>query len=297
MTDAELHAPGRPPRIFTLGAVYRVLRLGYHRPLVCHLEDEGEPAGTWVVKPWVPDRNRSPCGQLMALCELASSEVCARVSIPTPAIGLVRLPEYDVDLSMLEPEDRPLAAEVLAANRGALAFCSRRLERAIDLIPTVLRTKRRYRAALRTVGVRMLLLDAYIRNPDRCVANPNALLWRGDLVAIDHGQAFVNIESTDDASAQARLPSPVFQPREHVVFSQLRDERSRMELDTSVFQAGIEQFSDADVEAMASAWPAELDRPIAGGNNTYKIRIVSFLKHRRAAAEVLSRELMNALVR
>lgn len=273
-----LHVAGKPPRRLEMSGVLQVLRRGHQRPLVCLLEEAGRPAGLWLVKPAVDGRSRGVDGQLMALCELAGSKVCAHAGVPTPSIGLVRIPEEPLDLEPLAPDDRALVAPVLAANRGRLAFCSRWLENSEDALTAVLVRPRRRRMT-RRVGYSLLLVDALIRNVDRRIANPNALLWHGDLVAIDHGQAFQGIERAEDVVAFARGRSLAFNPYDHLVVEVLRRLRRDGAFDPTEFLL-VARLGDA-LDAVVEAWPDELDA-VAKDGTTYKTRLRSFLMQRIA---------------
>lgn len=276
--DRELHRPGTPPRILQFGAVVQVLRRGHQRPLLCLLEEQGKPAGLWVVKAAPVDPERSPTGQLLALCELAGSEACAFAGVPTPSIGLLRLPDRLPDLAITDRVDREVAERLLSANLGRLAFCSRWLGQAENAEHEVLAKPRR-RVMVRTSGLAMLIVDVFIRNVDRRVINPNALLWRGELIAIDHGHAFDGLERAEDVRALARSSSPAFNPHEHLLVGLLKRPSRSPPLDPSMFLA-IQKLRAALGE-IVSRWPDELDG-IAITGRKYKTLLTDFLDERLA---------------
>jgi hypothetical protein len=139
--DGVVHVAGAAPKLLRFGRAVDILSGGNHHPLLCELEDESGPAGAWVVKPQSLLSSQDARGALLVLAELAAAEVCAWAGIPTPAVGLVRFPEKPDALAIerglphLAADQRNEVLELYKLNRGALAFCGRLLEGAVDVMP------------------------------------------------------------------------------------------------------------------------------------------------------------------
>lgn len=272
-----LHLAGRAPAVLWLEAVLDVLDGGNHHPFLCDLVDGASSAARWVVKP--PDvlsmGNRRD-GAINLLAELAGAEVCAWAGVRAPAIGLVRFPDEPAKaLSESAPERwRSEVAAVLGMNRGRLGFCSRFLESAVDVDPESLEAE----PSPGALGARAALffVDVYIRHDDRRRENPNAVWLNGEIVALDHGASFVNLDQPGatgaDVAARTVVHSRSF--HEHVLYGDLA--RRWATVDFASVARRLASVPDAAIDALATTWPAELE--------PHRTRFIEFLKHRRAHA-------------
>lgn len=285
MIDVQLHAPGNPPRKLAFGRAIDVLDGGNHHPILCELEADGGPAGTWVVKPQdvVSIGNRRE-GALNVVAELASAEVCAWAGVPVPATGLVRFPPKPVDhfTGSLPEKWQKEIRTVFEINQNRLAFCCKFLQEAVDIDPDTLKGAKGKAATVRYGGI-LFAVDAYLRHDDRRKDNPNAGWLPGDdIVALDHGSAFSGIDrpgtNGKDVAAYTVLQSPgAF--REHIFYEPLQ--RNGRGVDWQGVADRLAQVSDDQINQAANGWPDEL-RP-------WKAKVVEFLSARRKfAADVIS---------
>jgi hypothetical protein len=111
------------------------------------------------------------------IAEVIVAELAEVVGLPVPERVLIEL-----EPSVRSDDKRDELADLLARSVGQnLGF--RYLEGAIDLRPSDLpRIDDEFAA-------RLLWLDALVMNPDRTDANPNLLLWKGQVWLVDHGAA------------------------------------------------------------------------------------------------------------
>lgn len=279
-TARKIHVFGRAPKRLQYGTYLDTLSGGNHHPLLCALETEnGEPDGNWVVKPQVSVTMGNRRSTLAILSELASADMCARVGIMTPEVGLMTFPTdiSDEDLAGMPQEAR----DSFVANRGLLAFCSRHLEGALDLNPEAFRNAKYLLQTLRRVGPLVMLLDAYLWHDDRTVANPNALLWQWEIVAIDHGSAFSTLGQPRSGAALAAMTViPEKRIKAHVFYGPLH-ERRRDNLDFDSFSSRVSSLQDHQIEAMYESWPVELDEPTVSNTST-RAELREFLRSRRS---------------
>lgn len=297
-----LHVAGSLPRKLRFGRVVDVLTGGNHHPLVGELEDEAGPAGTWVVKPQVLLSAQDARGALLVLAELAASELCAWAGVSTPAIGLVRFPR-DPDLESiaqgllhLDPELRREVLELHKLNRDALAFCGRLLEQAVDVRPHTFGTRAR-RAEVAEVGSAIFFLDAYMRNDDRQIENPNVLWFFDRLIAIDHGHAFARLSAPGGTGAALAARTVL---HSHIGFERHALRAPLQKLGDALLRlhrigAAVQQVSDRDIERLLTIWPAELDASRLGGPSGMRDELVAFLMHRRTHAHEIAMNLARFL--
>jgi hypothetical protein len=249
-----LHASGRRPASLRLAAILDVLDGGNHHPLLCELADDAGAVALWVVKP--PDvvsiGNRRHAA-INLLAELAGAEVCSWAGVGAPAVGLVRFPgEPAKALSESVPERwRAEVATVLGMNRGRLGFCSRFLEGAVDIDPDSLPADSSPGAV--NARAALFFLDVYIRHDDRRRENPNAVWLNGEIVALDHGASFVNLDqpgaSGADVAARTVVHSRSFP--DHVLYDDLA--RRRASVDFASVARRLAAVPDAAIEGLATA--------------------------------------------
>jgi hypothetical protein len=107
--------------------------------------------------------------EYLILSELAGAEVCAWAKVKTPAVGLARFPkevdERALRASLAALEDAVLIEEVVEIyriNRDKLAFCSRHIPNATDVLPETFGTAWA-RKALRRSGGSLFVVDFFVR--------------------------------------------------------------------------------------------------------------------------------------
>jgi hypothetical protein len=291
-SDPLYHVAGRTPDELSMLHPREILSGGNHHPLLCEMEDATGLSGWWVVKPSIVLSRATDRSTFGVLAELAGAEVCAWAGVRTPACGLTRFPAVIDDgalldeLSGLDRDVRDEILEIFRVNRGKLAFCTRFLNRAIDLRPAHLLDT----PASVNDAVALLLADAYLRHDDRRTENPNAVWHHGRLVAIDHGSAFAGLTrpgtAGDDLAQQTVLHSTSF--RDHVALAAARTaDESAWELPL----ARLEGVEPSTVTTLAATWSAELDDDPQSGQRGLRARLARFLGERgrqvRALREAL----------
>ncbi len=165
---------------------------------------------------------------LSVVAELAAAEVCAWVGLPTPATGVLVMPDEIEDDALLDRHREELR-ETFAINRGTVAFCSRMLDLAADADVSVVERMAARRPGFRDSCANLYAVDAFVRHDDRTVERPNCLLWREQLVAIDHGHAFAWLDKVGyDGEAVARMTAWL-QPawKRHIVRQALQKQRKK----------------------------------------------------------------------
>lgn len=261
------------------------------------MEGDDGPEGNWVVKPQVLLSSSDARRAYFVLSELAAAEVCTWVSVPTPAIGLTRFPEKLDKRALLaslasldNATEREEVVELFALNRGKLAFCSLHLQGGLDVLPGTFR-KRSRKDALRRTGASIYFLDAFFRNDDRQVGNANLLWMYDELVAIDHGHAFVGVNhaGTTGATLAGRTVLHSAQGfQSHV----LRADLARLPNAAALVEEAakrLEAVADAAVEGLLASWPEELDSGIDG--EPPRVRILEFLRARRKHCREVAKNL------
>jgi hypothetical protein len=147
-------------------------------------------------------------GLRVLVAEVVVAGVAALVDVPVPDLVTVGLaPEigrYEAD-----QEVQDLLSRSLGLNLG------------VDLLPGAFGYDASYEPD-RALAGRILWLDAMCANVDRSWRNPNLLLWRGDLFAIDHGAALYfhhgwpGATATDQELAERFTRQP-FDTGEHIM--------------------------------------------------------------------------------
>jgi hypothetical protein len=147
-------------------------------------------------------------GLRVLVAEVVVAGVAGLVDVPVPDLVTVDLaPEigrYEAD-----QEVQDLLSRSLGLNLG------------VDLLPGVFGYDSSYEPDPALAG-RILWLDALCANVDRSWRNPNLLVWRGELFAIDHGAALYfhhgwpGARATDEELAQRFARQP-FDTGEHIM--------------------------------------------------------------------------------
>ncbi len=142
-------------------------------------------------------------GLRVLVAEVVVAGVAARVEVPVPDLVTVELaPEigrYEAD-----QEVQDLLNRSLGLNLG------------VDLLPGVFGYDSAYRPDRELAG-RILWLDALCANVDRSWRNPNLLVWRGALYAIDHGAALYFHHAWPGAGSPERFAAQPFDVSEHIM--------------------------------------------------------------------------------
>lgn len=279
------HAVGGPIPELTFGTPHQVFNEGTTLPVLFQMELGGKAGGSWVVKA----AKQRPSAMLV---ELACSELCAHFGILTPAVGVavfgVDVPDYD------DSEVGRAARRTHEEHRGELAFCSRHLEGATRLTTDNLKWSR---PGVAEQALRLFLFDAFVWHGDRSTRTPNALWFHRQIVAIDHGRAMFNLESTDDVGLGPDFSATLSQERwdEHIVFRRLcrawqkTDDASALEAAMEAFGERVGALDDLTVQKMSARWPPGLDK---GG---LRGEIERFLRARRMHYPALETQVRNAL--
>ena len=129
---------------------------------------EADDLGTYVCK-----FRGAGQGLGVLVAEVIVGELARRLGIRTPDLVTVELGE---GIARYEADEE--VQDLLNASLG--------LNLGVDFLPGSFGFDGGV-AVDREVAARILWLDAYVANVDRSWRNPNLLLWRGELYAIDHG--------------------------------------------------------------------------------------------------------------
>jgi hypothetical protein len=143
-------------------------------------------------------------GLRVLVAEVVVAGVAALVDVPVPDLVTVDLaPEigrYEAD-----QEVQDLLSRSLGLNLG------------VDLLPGAFGYDSAYQPQ-RDLAGRILWLDALCANVDRSWRNPNLLLWRGDLFAIDHGAAlYFHYAWSGGSGSPERFAAQPFDVNEHIM--------------------------------------------------------------------------------
>lgn len=176
-------------RELSFGTPLRMLSSGKTRSAVWLLEDANGRQGEWVLK--APSRCAD--GIRAIANEIVGSWLCAHFGIGTPTAGYIIVPS-----KLALPEDRKLAAyteDLTSQNAGKTCYCSEFL-RAPLLQADAL--ERSHDLSVLEDAVTMYCMDRCFGNSDRSRRNPNALLFRKRIFAIDHELMFHGAHAIDD---------------------------------------------------------------------------------------------------
>lgn len=270
------HVAGATPIELSLGTPHRVLDSGSTRPIVFQLEDASGPAGLWVVKLQRGNRHH----RLALLREHIGADIAAALGVLTPRIGWLRMPT-----TPLASDESPLgreAARVYASDAGELAFCSRFLDDATTVASDDLSDLRSVTPEAQDDAIRIFALDVFLRRYDRGRKNSNLLARGGRLLAIDHGMVLadlfrVDAEGIPDPAPQSTNDVHLF--GDHVCAAIGRKKPSAPVWAEAI--AAVRALSDEQLDQIADAWPAELDRSTMGGPAGMIPLARTFLRARR----------------
>jgi hypothetical protein len=179
------------------------------------------------------------------VAEVVVAGVARLVDVPVPDLVTVDLaPEigrYEAD-----EEVQDLLNASLGVNLG------------VDLLPGAFGYDPSYEPDPELAG-RILWLDAFCANVDRSWRNPNLLLWRGDLFAIDHGAALYfhhgwpgGSGSPEGFAGQAYDTSEhIMRPFAHHALAQ--DEELASRVDAAALETALAEVPDEWLEPVPGA--------------------------------------------
>ena len=146
---------------------------------------EADDLGTYVCK-----FRGAGQGTRVLVAEVVVAGIAALIDVPVPdLVGMELAPE----ISRYEADEE--VQDLLKASIG--------LNLGVDLLPGAFGYDASYEPEPALAG-RILWLDAFSANVDRSWRNPNLLVWRGALYAIDHGAALYFHHSWPGASPEAQ---------------------------------------------------------------------------------------------
>ncbi len=131
---------------------------------------EGDDLGTYVCK-----FRGAGQGKIVLVAEVIVAGIARLVDVPVPELVTIDLAQ---EIGRYEADEE--VQDLLNASLG--------LNLGVDLLPGAFGYDASYEPDGALAG-RILWLDALCANVDRSWRNPNLLIWRGDLFAIDHGAA------------------------------------------------------------------------------------------------------------
>lgn len=279
-TSSAFHDFGDPPATLSFGTPLRVLDAGMRKPVLYQLDGPDGPA-SWVVK--APHKERR--GVTGLVCEIVGSELAAWLGLPTPAIGIVRIPAEPPGTD--ETDVGRAARDIYVGSAGRIAFCSRYLDHAPPLRSGDLDDLRSVPATAQEDAIRLLVLDAWLRHYDRTPNNANALALEDRLVAIDHGLSLFHLGAVDESGATLE-PDTFSEPTLLVRHIAARLASKRLELPIwAELAARVRALDDGRIGAMLSRVPDELDRGLDGRPFGMKSQAAAFLRARRDAIDTI----------
>jgi hypothetical protein len=243
------------------------------------MEGEDGPAGDWIVKP----SGRHPHGTLALLRELAGASMAAWLGLLVPAVTLTQMPQAP------SPLGSSLTDRCLHEHAGQFAFCSRYLQ--VSRFEQEALLGAAATEALVREGLLLLMLDALLWHYDRTPSNPNALLWRGHLTAIDHDTAFRDIGAVDeDSGLGVDFGGLSFRETSwgsHFAWPLLTTHPALAREIAEQASARMTRLEDERLDAWLARWPDALDRGRTGMPAGYKATLRQFLSTRRDRAPFL----------
>jgi hypothetical protein len=184
-------------------------------------------------------------GLRVLVAEVVVAGVARLVDVPVPDLVTVDLaPEigrYEAD-----EEVQDLLNASLGVNLG------------VDLLPGAFGYDSAYQPDRELAG-RILWLDALCANVDRSWRNPNLLVWRGDLFAIDHGAALYFHHAWPGGSGSAeRFAAQPYEVSEHImrpysVEAAAQDETLTSRVTADALRAVLDEVPDEWLEAVPGA--------------------------------------------
>ena len=208
---------------------------------------EADDLGTYVSK-----FRGAGQGLRVLVAEVVVAGLARLVDVPVPDLVVVDLaPEigrYEADEEVQE-----LLNKSLGLNLG------------VDLLPGAFGYDSAYEPDRELAG-RILWLDALCANVDRSWRNPNLIVWRGDLFAIDHGAALYFHHAWPGGSGSAeRFAGQPFDVSEHILRHYASEAGAQDEDLTS-------RITPSALEKVVAEVPDEWLEPVPGAETTDALR-------------------------
>lgn len=127
--------------------------------------------------------------------ELVAAELAVSFEVPVPEFAVIDCPAELLVAMTASGDDEFIGFSESFRRCGACCFGSRYLP---EPVATWRRTLRGQVAGVDQTLARVLVFDGFIENLDRSAElNPNLLVSRGELFAIDHGQALASVHGVE----------------------------------------------------------------------------------------------------
>jgi hypothetical protein len=203
-------------------------------------------------------------GLRVLVAEVVVAGIAGLVDVPVPDLVTVDLAQ-EIARYEADEEVQDLLNKSLGVNLG------------VDLLPGAFGYDSAYQPDRELAG-RILWLDALCANVDRSWRNPNLLLWRGDLFAIDHGAALYFHHAWPGGSGSPeRFAAQAFEVSEHIMRHYAAEAAAQDEALSS-------RVTEAALEAVLADVPDEWLEPVPGAETPAELRrrYVDFLLARVA---------------
>ena len=207
---------------------------------------EADDLGTYVCK-----FHGAGQGVRVLVAEVVVAGLARRLDVPTPDLVTLRL---DRDIARYEADEE--VQDLLTASLG--------LNLGIDFLPGSFGYHPSSEPDASLAG-RVLWLDALCANVDRSWRNPNLLLWRGELYAIDHGASlYFHHAWPGSPGSPERFAAQPYDTTEHVLggyAAQAREQDAELagRVTPELLADVLAQVPDAWLEPVPGAeTPAEL---------------------------------------
>lgn len=222
---------------------------------------EGEDLGTYVCK-----FRGAGQGLRVLVAEVLVAGIARRIGIPTPEQVILDL---DPDLARFEADEE--VQDLLNASAGT--------NLGVDFLPGAFGFESTHDADP-DLAARILWMDAFVANVDRSWRNPNMLIWRDTVYAIDHGASLYFHHSWPAAgygirADPARFAGQAFDVGEHI-FSDYADQARSLDAEL------VEELTDGVLAQIAAEVPADWLEPVPGAEDpeAVRARYVDFLQTR-----------------
>jgi hypothetical protein len=195
-------------------------------------------------------------GMRVLVAEVVVAGIARVLDVPVPELVTIELAP---EIGRFEADEE--VQDLLIASLG--------LNLGVDLLPGAFGYDASYEPDRELAG-RILLLDALCANVDRSWRNPNLLVWRGDLFAIDHGAALYFHHawpggSADPAAGPARFAGQHYDVSEHIM--------RRYAAEASAQAGDLEERLTAEVLAgVVDEVPDEWLEPVPGAQTPEALR-------------------------
>jgi hypothetical protein len=203
-------------------------------------------------------------GLRVLVAEVVVAGIARLVDVPVPDLVTVDLAQ-EIGRYEADEEVQDLLNKSLGVNLG------------VDLLPGAFGYDSAYQPDRELAG-RILWLDALCANVDRSWRNPNLLVWRGDLFAIDHGAALYFHHAWPGGSGSPeRFAAQPFEVSEHIMRHYAAEAAAQDEVLSS-------RVTEAALEAVLADVPDEWLEPVPGAETPAELRrrYVDFLLARVA---------------